>query len=217
LHPHRGTRCRSPLLAAASGRGSPFHSLGRTKGRTWKCRPCSFAALPLDRAARLRGRRTAAVIVAVRRQLSRGLSVLRRPASRRFGFEDAALVRAASLAHLSCALRPSNHIQMQGSLFQRSLPSSALRSTAAPGRWFGAGTGFARAAGVGALGHENNTVRLVSRAGLCSFAGVGALGNRQSATLVVGHTSSRSAVRPNPSIEGTHSGLRPPCAPHVKR
>jgi hypothetical protein len=21
----------------------------------------------------------------------------------------------------------------------------------------------------------------------------------------------------NPSIEGTHSGLRPPCAPHVKR
>ena len=22
---------------------------------------------------------------------------------------------------------------------------------------------------------------------------------------------------PNPSIEGTHSGLRPPCAPHVKR
>ncbi len=34
--------------------------------------------------------------------------------------------------------------------------SLALRSTAAPGRWFGAGTGFARAGGVGAFSCQRN-------------------------------------------------------------
>jgi hypothetical protein len=41
-----------------------------------------------------------------------------------------------------------------GSFMQRFLSSKALRSTAAPGRWFGAGIGYAHAGHVGAPGHQ---------------------------------------------------------------
>jgi hypothetical protein len=71
----------------------------------------------------------------------------------------------------------------------------ALRSTAAPGRKVGAGSGFARAAGVVALGCHERTCVVPSQRAL------------------------RLSLRPNPSIEGTSTiRLRLlAAAPHVKR
>jgi hypothetical protein len=89
------------------------------------------------------------------------------------------------------------------SIMPRSCNSMALRSTAAPGCSGRAGTGFARAGGVGALGHDITQREIQTDQAVSSPA------------------------RSNPSIEGTHNGearLRasatsaaPSCAPHVKR
>ena len=80
---------------------------------------------------------------------------------------------------------------------------SALRSTAAPDCKVGAGTGFARAAGVVTLGYQEYT-------------------NTVPSERVVPFS-----LRPNPSIERTHNGgaqclapsrvVPPLCAAHVKR
>ena len=169
------------------------------------------------RAVRRCGQRVIAAKVAVRRQRSSGLPVLRRSASRGFGFEQVTFPHAASLAHLSRVAELSNPIPIHGSLFQRSLSSSALRRSAAPGCKVGAGTSFARAASVGALVYRNNAALVVPREGRCLCARVGALGHRQGLALVGGHAGLLLTARPNTSIEGTHSGLRPPCAPQVKR
>jgi hypothetical protein len=85
----------------------------------------------------------------------------------------------------------------------RSCNSQALRSTAAPGCSGRAGTGFARAGGVGAFGH--GVTQRETQAG----------------------QAVSSPARSNPSVEGTHNGgarllasatsAAPSCAPHVKR
>jgi len=89
------------------------------------------------------------------------------------------------------------------SVMSRSCTSLALRGTAAPHRCVGAGTGFARAAGVGASCHAAKPM------------------------LVAVGRGAPSVARPNPSVEGTHNGgarwcassrpAAPLCAPHLKR
>jgi len=107
-------------------------------------------------------------------------------------------------------LQCNNQTAEVRSLMQPVLSSKALRSTAAPGRWFGAGTGFARAGHVGALGHQGTQtpVSPPRRARLDTNANSHPLAE-----------SALSNPRPNPSIEGTStSKLRLlAAAPHVKR
>ena len=96
------------------------------------------------------------------------------------------------------------------SLVQTVLSSKALRSTAAPGRWFGAGTGFARAGHVGALG-------LRGMRAWASPPRTARLGTSAKSLRLA--ESALSNPRPNPSIEGTSNiWLRQLlAAPHVKR
>jgi len=150
------------------------------------------------------GRRTIVAVAAVRRRRSGGLSVLRRPARRRFSSEER-LAHVCSMAVPS--LKPSlNTKDKQPQLsftMLRSCISLALRSTAAPGRWGRAGTGFARAGGGGAFAHAAKPMLMTLGMLVCS------------------------SVRPNPSVERTHNGgarlLAPPalaapsCAAHLKR
>jgi len=146
----------------------------------------------------------------------RGLSVRRRPARHRLGSEEA--VRLCAFMHRvfsEAQFKHNSQIAWVCSVMAHSFISLALRSTAAPGRWFGAGTGFARAGGVGAFGYQENThaglLRTVS-------AGAYALGRAHKFTSA-GSEGALSTQRPNPSIEGTStSKLRLlAAAPHVKR
>jgi len=146
----------------------------------------------------------------------RGLSVRWRPARHRFGSEDA--VRLCVFKYRVFGEAKFEHNRQMGgvcSVMPHSLISLALRSTAAPGRWFGAGTGFARASGVGAFGCQGNT-----HTGFPRTAGAGAyaLGHEHRFTSAGGN-GTLSTPRPNPSIEGTStSKLRLlAAAPHVKR
>jgi len=146
----------------------------------------------------------------------RGLSVRRRPARHWFGSEET--VRLRVFKHRAFGEGKFEHNrQIAGvcSVMPHSLISLALRSTAAPSRWFGAGTGFARAGGVGAFGCQGNTrARFPRTAG----AGAYALGHEHKFTSAGGE-GALSTPGPNPSIEGTSNiWLRQlSAAPHVKR
>ena len=90
----------------------------------------------------------------------RGLSVRRRPARHRFGSEGAVRLRVCVFKHRVFSETQFEHNSQMVrvcSVMPHSFISLALRSTAAPGRWFGAGTGFARAGGVGAFSCQGNT------------------------------------------------------------
>jgi hypothetical protein len=88
--------------------------------------------------------------------------------------------------------------------------SAALRSTAAPGRWFGASTGFARAGHVVVLGGQGTQVGLVTP----DRAHKHERKFKSAAKRVCLYNP-----RPNPSIEGTSNIRlrRLSAAPHVKR
>ena len=146
----------------------------------------------------------------------RGLPVRRRPARHWSSLEEA--VRLCVFKHRVFGEAQFEHNGQMArvcSAMPHSFISLALRSTAAPGRWFGAGTGFARAGGVGAFGCQGNI-----HAGFHRTVGAGAyaLGHEHEFTSAGGN-GALSTPRPNPSIEGTStSGLRPlAAAPHVKR
>ena len=146
----------------------------------------------------------------------RGLSVRRRPARHRFGSEEA--LRLCVFKHRVFGETQFEHNRQMArvcSAMPHSFISLALRSTAAPGRWFGAGTGFARAGGVGAFGCQGNT-----RTGFPRTVGAGAyaLGHEHEFTSAGGN-GALSTPRPNPSIEGTSNIRlrRLSAAPHVKR
>jgi hypothetical protein len=146
----------------------------------------------------------------------RGLSVHRRPTRHWSSLEDA--VRLCVLKHRvfsEAQFKHNSQIATVCSAMPYSFISLALRSTAAPRRWFGAGTGFARAGSVGAFGCQGS-----ARAGFPRTFGAGAyaLGHEHEFTWAGGN-GALSTPRPNPSIEGTStSGLRPlAAAPHVKR
>lgn len=101
------------------------------------------------------------------------------------------------------------------SVMPHSFSSFALRRTAAPGRRFGAGTGFARAGGVGANGcHKIAPGRIYRnpRAGACALS-------QAHEFTSAGGMSASSTPRPNPSVEVTSTiKLRLlAAAPHVKR
>jgi len=146
----------------------------------------------------------------------RGLPVRRRPARHWSSSEEA--VRLRVFKHRVFGEKQVEHNGQMASVcsaMPHSFISLALRSTAAPGRWFGAGTGFARASGVGAFGCQRNT-----RTGFPRAVGAGAcaLVHEHEFTSAGGNGAS-STPRPNPSIEGTSNiRLRQlSTAPHVKR
>ncbi len=146
----------------------------------------------------------------------RGLPVRRRPARHRFGAEEA--VRLCVFKHRvfgGAQFEHNSQLARVCSVMPYSFISLALRSTAAPGRWFGAGTGFARAGGVGAFGCQGSTHTGFHRT---VGAGAYALGHAHEFTSAGGE-GALSTPRPNPSIEGTStSKLRLlAAAPHVKR
>ena len=155
---------------------SAAHS-GSSASPAWAARPAAVSA---------RAVRTSGVGVGVR---SRNGALWQQPLK---------VVRLETL-HVVSRCR-SSLSAATASLGPRSLRSSALRSTAAPALLVGAGTGFARAANVGALGREHNAMLGGAIALVCSSAG------------------------PNPSVEGTHNGgarllasaasAAPSCAPH---
>ncbi len=130
-------------------------------------------------------------------QHRRGLSVLWRPAHRLLSSNERCAGMCSTVMSLSKQGFNAKDKQPPQlcSLTQRSWFSLALRGTAAPGCWGRAGTGFARAGGVGAFdyGATQRTIQM---------------------GLAV-----PSLPRSNPSIEGTSSSrLRLlPSAPHVKR
>ena len=175
-----------------------------------------FAALQMQVRAKAQAgashRRATESIHEVRHRRSLGLPVLRRSAHRLLpSNERCAGVFATDVSLSKQGFNTKDKQPSQfGSLMQRSWFSLALRSTAAPGTAGSVGTGFARAASARVLRHQNASVALV--------AGARALRRQEEGVaLVVRQRLVRFAARPNTSIEGTHSGLRPPCAPHVKR
>ena len=149
------------------------------------------------------GRRTAAARHRLM-QHRRGLSVLRRPAHCRFGSEEGStLVLLQTLSSLKQTVNTTNTQPGISSVMPRSCISLALRGTAAPGCSGRAGTGFARAGGVGALGH-GITQREIQTGPAVS-----------------------SPARSNPSVKRTHNGgarllaspasAAPLCAAYLKR
>ena len=147
----------------------------------------------------------------------RGLPVRRRPARHWSSLEEA--VRLCVFKHRifgEAQFEHNGQMTKVCSAMPHSFTSLALRSTAAPGRWFGAGTGFARAGGVGAFDCQGN-----ARTGFPRTVGAGAcaLGHKPEYLWAGSEWCAFSTPRPNPSIEGTStSGLRPlAAAPHVKR
>ena len=154
----------------------------------------------------------------------RGLSVRWWPARHRFGSEEAVRLCVFKDRVLGEAqFEDNSRIAKACSVMPHSFTSLALRSTAAPGRWFGAGTGFARAGGVGAFGCQGNTrIRFPRTSG----AGAYALGHERKLTSAGGR-GALSEPRPNPSIERTSNGgahwlapsrlVAPLAAAHVKR
>jgi len=157
-------------------------------------------------------RRTTGALHEARLCRSPGLPVLRRsahrllPSTKRCARVSSTVVPSSKPGFNTKDKQPSQF----GSLMQRSWFSLALRSTAAPGTAGSVGTGFARAASARALRHQNTSVAPVANARMLRH-------QEQGVALVVIEGLFRPQPRPNPSIEGTHSGLRPPCAPHVKR
>jgi hypothetical protein len=149
------------------------------------------------------GRRTIVAVAPVRRHRSGGLSVLRRPARRRFSSDERFTHVCSTAVSLKRSLNTKDKGPQAELVMPRSFISLALRSTAAPGHWGRAGFGFAHAGGIGALGHLARIQVLLTREAVLS------------------------TVRPNPSVDGTHNGgarllasatsVAPSCAPHVKR
>ena len=184
------------------------------------------------------GRRTTVQTEAVRRQRSCGLSVLWRPAHRRFSSEERCARLSSTVASsLKRSLNTKDKLPGFHSAMPRSCISLALRSTAAPGRWGRAGTGFARAGGVGALGHQGQMQFGATRKGVRSvvpsssisraWRGVGAFAQAAKPRLMVLGRPVPSSVRPNRSVEGTANGgarllasspsAAPLSAPHLQR
>jgi len=185
--------------------------------------------VPLQAKVRASHRRTTGSLHVVRLHSSHGLSVLRRPAHHRFSSEARnARVCSAAVSSLKRSLNTKD---------KRQCVSLALRSTAAPGRWFGAGTGFARAGGFGALGHQGQLQFGASRKGVRSVAprwfgsrtarGAGAVAHAAEPMLMVLGRVVPSSGRPNRAVEGTHNGgarllasspsAAPLSAPHLQR
>ena len=129
------------------------------------------------------------------RHRSCGLSVRWRPAHRRL-FANKGGVGVCSTNRLFLKQGMNENKQPKVCSRKCRCSSSALRSTAAPGCGVRVGTGFARAAGARVLRHQGEDVALVVLEGLL-----------------------RSQQRPNPSFEGTSSGMlrMPTAAPQVKR
>ena len=184
---------------------------------------------PLQTKVRASHRRTTGSLHVVRLHSSHGLSVLRRPAHRRFSSEARnARVCSAAVSSLKRSLNTKD---------KRRCDSLALRSTAAPGRCGRAGTGFARAGGVGALGHQGQLQFGASREGVRWVAprwfssqivrDGGAFAHAAEPKLMVLGRVVPSSVRPNRSVEGTANGgarllasspsAAPLSAPHLQR
>jgi hypothetical protein len=145
------------------------------------------------------------------RPRSHGLSVRWRPAHRLLSANEGG-VGVCSSNRLFLKQRMDKYKQPRVRSRKRRCSSSALRSTAAPGRGGRVGTGFARAAGARVLWHQNSSVAPVASARMLRH-------QEQGVALVVLEGRLRFQPRPNPSFEGTCSGkLRLPThAPQVKR
>jgi len=142
------------------------------------------------------GRRTIVAVAAVRRHRSSGLSVLRRPARRRFN-SDERLAPVCSMAVSS--LKPSLHTkdkQPQLSFIMlRSCISLALRRTAAPGRGFGPG--------IGAIAHAPKPMLVALGMVVCSSV-------RPNPSVKRTHNGGAGLLAPSPSAA-------PLCAAYLKR
>jgi hypothetical protein len=170
------------------------------------------------------GRRTKASPEALS-QHRRGLSVLRRPSRHWLALEEQSTLAPCRTPSLREAKLEHNS-RMPGvrAVTPKKFGSLALRSTAAPGRWFGAGTGFARAGGVGALGCQGNACTGCPRT---DGAGACALGHEHEYTSAGREECAFSTQRPNPSVERTSNGgahwrapsrsVAPLAAAHLKR
>jgi len=194
-------------------------------GATWlrRCVARQFLSVGAGRPS-AGGRRTTASPEALV-QHQRGLSVLRRPSRHWLVLKEQSTLAPCRTPSLREAkLEHNGQISGVCAVTPQTFVSLALRSTAAPGRWFGAGTGFARAGGVGALGCQGNACIGCPRT---DGAGACALGHKHEYTSAGSEGCAFSTQRPNPSVERTSNGgahwrapsksVAPLAAAHLKR
>ena len=126
-------------------------------GAAWS-RPCvALQSLSVGAGRPSAGGRRAAASPEALLQHQRGLSVLRRPSRHWLALKEKGTLAPCRTQRLrEATLEHNSHIPGFCAVTPQKFGSLALRSTAAPARWFGAGTGFARAGGVGALGYQGN-------------------------------------------------------------